>query len=309
MGGAQLPGVRISAAGRRNLRRVGIFAAVLGVVLGIQTLVLHMSMDPLNDVRVYYDAGARLNAGLPLYDPVADDSVGLYLNPPLLAILFRPLALLPFPAAAAIWMLVIVAALLLVIRRAGVREPVILAVCWLALPILWALSIGQAEPLITLALTLASPASVAFAGHLKLLPWLAAGYWVVRRDLRALGWFAAWVVGLFALQLVIEPQATMDFLRLTWLHPAFDVRNISPFALHPILWLVMVGGLGLALVRWRDTRLAWPLAVAIAVLSYPRLLVYQLMSLLGAFGGPREPAEGTGGDGSPVPATERTAAP
>jgi hypothetical protein len=287
---------------------VGILAAVLGLALGVQTLVLHLATDPLNDVRVYYDAGARLNAGLPLYDPTAEDSRGLYLNPPLLAILFRPLALLPFPVAAAIWQVVIVAALLLAVRRAGVREPVVLALGWLALPILWALSIGQAEPLITLALTWASPASVAFAGHLKLLPWLAAGYWVVRREWRALGWFAAWVLGLFAVQLVLEPQATLDFLRLTWLQPAFDVRNVSPFAVHPALWLLMVGGLGLALIRWRDTRFAWPIAVAIAVLSYPRLLVYQLMSLLAVFGGPRTGAGGTGGDGSPVPVTERTTA-
>ena len=181
----------------------------------------------------------------------------------------------------------IVGALLLAIRRVGVREPVLLVLGWLALPILWALSIGQAEPLITVLLTWGSPASVALAGHLKLVPWLAAGYWVVRRDWRAAGWFAGWVIGLLAIQLIVEPQATLDYLRATWLQPAFDVRSISPFAIHPALWVGMVVVLALAVLRYRDTRAAWPLAVILAVASHPRLLVYQLMSLLAAFGGPR----------------------
>ena len=151
-------------------------AAVVGMILGIQTLVLHLTMDPFADARVYYDAGTHLNDGLPLYDPGATDSVGLYLYPPLLAILFRPLALLPFPVAALIWKVLIVGALLVAIRRVGISEPVVLALGWLALPILWALAIGQAEPLVTLALTWASPLSLAFAGNLKLFPWLAAVY-------------------------------------------------------------------------------------------------------------------------------------
>lgn len=301
--------LRLSAPTVRALRRIGIVAAILGLALGVQTLTLHATTDPFADVRVYYDAGARLNAGLPLYDATAEDSIGLYLNPPLLAILFRPLALLPFPAAAAIWQVVIIGALVLAIRRAGLREPVVLALGWLALPILWALTIGQAEPILTVLLTWGSPASVAIAGHLKLVPWLAAGYWAVRRDLRALGWFGGWVVALLLVQLVLAPAATLDFLRLTWLRPAFDVRNISPFAIHPALWVAMVGGLSLLLVRYRHTAAAWPLAAGLAVLSYPRLLVYQLMSLLAAFGGPREAAVGTSLDGSAVPVTERTTAP
>ena len=67
------------------------------------------------------------------------------MNPPLLAILFRPLALLPFPVAAAIWQAIITGALVLTIRRIGVREPVLIAMGCLALPLCWALSIGQAE--------------------------------------------------------------------------------------------------------------------------------------------------------------------
>src|SRR6476646_6140880 len=79
-----------------------IAASVLGVIIGLDTLILHLTTDPLADVHAYYDAGARLNAGLPLYDqPATTDESDFYRYPPLLAILFRPLATLPFEAAAA----------------------------------------------------------------------------------------------------------------------------------------------------------------------------------------------------------------
>ena len=48
-----------------------IAASVLGLIIGLDTLILHLTTDPLADVHAYYDAGARLNAGLPLYDQPA----------------------------------------------------------------------------------------------------------------------------------------------------------------------------------------------------------------------------------------------
>ena len=265
-----------------------IVACVIGVALGVYALVLHLLMDPMSDVRVYWEAGTRLNQGQPLYDVAASDSFGLYLNPPLLAIVFRPLALLPFRAAAAIWLVVITCCLGLTLRQTGLRRPVWIALAILAEPIAWSFAIGQSEPVLTLMLTLAMPASVAVAGYLKVVPWLAAAYWLVRRDLRALARFIAWVIGLGVAQLILEPAGTLAWLQLTWLRPAFMVHNISPFAIHPLLWVVMLLALGLGLWRFRRTRLAWPFAVGIAVLAYPRLLVYQLMSLLAVFGGPRD---------------------
>ena len=53
--------------------------------------IYHLRMDPLADVRAYYDAGARLNAGLPLYLDVASTNVpGSYHYPQLLAIAVLP---------------------------------------------------------------------------------------------------------------------------------------------------------------------------------------------------------------------------
>ena len=90
---------QLRAAPRRT-RVLWAAIAVAGLLAGLDTLVLHLSLDPLADVHAYYDAGARLNAGAPLYPSTADPNAPeFYRYPPLLAILFRPLALLPFPAA------------------------------------------------------------------------------------------------------------------------------------------------------------------------------------------------------------------
>ena len=223
--------------------------AVVGALLGLETLVLHLSTDPLVDIRRYYEAGRRLNEGLPLYGLVSEDTTATYLNPPLLAILFRPLALLPFPAAAAIWEMVVAGSLALTIWRAGLNRRVLIVVCWLALPICWALVIGQVEIIITLLLSFGTPAAVALAGTMKLFPWLAAAYWVGRRQWTALARFVAWIAGLFLLQLLIEPAGTLAFFRLEWLDASFEVRNVSLWVIHPALWLVGAVVAGVASLR------------------------------------------------------------
>jgi hypothetical protein len=303
----------LSPSGRRWLRRVAILAAVVGAALGLETFLFHMSTDPFADTRLYYDAGARLNAGLSLYPATVAGPVGPYTNPPLLAIAFRPLALLPFPIAAAIWESILVVAFVLTVRRIGLREPVLIALGCLALPILWALSIGQSEVLVTFLLTLGTPVSVALAGNLKLVPLLAGVYWVGRRDRRALVHLAAWAAAFGVVQLVLAPADTLDYLHLAWLSTAFGYRVISPFVVHPALWLAMVIVLAVLALRLAPTRAGWPLAVALAVLANPRLLTYQLMSLLAAFGGPRSPSPAPEvvpvPDSPPVPVTGRTTPP
>ena len=82
---------------RPRVRSVVIASAVLGALIGLDTLRVHLQVDPLVDVHAYYDAGARLNAGQPLYDQISTtNDPDFYRYPPLLAIAFRPLALLPF---------------------------------------------------------------------------------------------------------------------------------------------------------------------------------------------------------------------
>lgn len=283
----------LSPQGRRAVRVVAILAAVVGALLGLETLVLHLTSDPLADARIYYEAGARLNAGLPLYNQGSETGVGFYVYPPLVAVLFRPLALLPFPAAAAIWEAGIVASLVMTVRRIGLDARLLVVLGWLALPICWALSVGQAEPVLTLLLTIGTPATVALAGHIKIVPWLVATYWLGKGDRRALTRFAAWVLGFSVLQLLVEPAGTMAFLHLESVGPAFEVRNISLFALSPLAWAVTAGALIALALRLARTRWGWPAAVVLTVVANPRLLVYQLMSLLAAFGGRVDETEPT----------------
>src|SRR5512140_1825397 len=111
---------RLSAPTIVRVRWILRIAAVLGLALGIQSAVFHVSVDHFGDVRAYYDAGTRLNAGQALYVQVADtNEPGFYRYPPLLAILFRPLALLSFEAATIVWVLGLVALTGLLLRRLG----------------------------------------------------------------------------------------------------------------------------------------------------------------------------------------------
>ena len=121
-------------SGRSRPVSLGLFAlAVVGALAGTYVFWLHVMADPLNDVQAYYWAGTRLNAGLPLYPPDQSVTTPLgYPYPPLLAILFRPLALLPFEAAAAIWEVVVIASFLVTVWWIGLRR----LDTWLALGIL-----------------------------------------------------------------------------------------------------------------------------------------------------------------------------
>lgn len=278
---------RAKAPRARRLARLGVFAmAVVGALAGIGVLYLQIEGGGLDDVRAYYDAGARLNAGMPLYPADADpDAAEFYRYPPLLAIAFRPLALLPFTAAAAIWMAVVVVSLGATVWWIGLRR----RATWLALgilgvPIAWAIAIGQAQVPVTFMTALAAPWSIALAANIKVFPALVALWWIGRREWRSLGLFFAWTAGLVLLQLVLEPQATVDFLTTLTLKQVGEVRNLSPYVVSPFLWAVLATIGALLVVRLAPTRWGWAAAVALSVLATPRLLVYMLMTLLAALG-------------------------
>jgi len=266
----------------RQVRLAWFAAAIVGGLAGLSTLWLHLTSDPLADVRAYYDAGARLNAGLPLYPADADTNLAdFYRYPPLLAIAFRPLALLPYEAAAAIWMVVVLGTFAATLWWIGARRrETWIAVGVLGLPIGWSLAVGQAQVPITFLTLIGAPWAIALGAHVKLFPALVALWWLGRRDLRSLALFVGWVIALAILQLVLEPRGTIDFLGTLGFAQVGQVRNISPFALSPLLWAVLlVAGVLLAL-RLAPTRWGWAAAVAISILATPRLLTYMLMSLV-----------------------------
>jgi hypothetical protein len=288
---------RLAAFDTPNVRRVLAGAAVLGLALGIQTLVLHLSTDPLADVHAYYDAGTRLNAGLPLYDqPATTNDNEFYRYPPLLAIVFRPLALLPFEAAAALWEAFLVICLALTIARLGLNRGTLLVMGMLALPTLWSLAVGQAQIVVTLLMAFGSPVALALATHLKIFPALAAIWWLGRRDVRSFAWFVAWVAAIGVVQLVLEPAGTLAFPSSLGLEQVGNVENRSLYAYSPVAWAVaVVAG---TVVAWRlaPTRYGWVAAVALSVLATPRLLIYQLSTLVATVREPRTTASPTTND-------------
>jgi Glycosyltransferase family 87 len=287
MASAGTPSVRLSPRGRRAVRLTLFAAAVIGLLLGIDEFLLHVSSDPLNDAQAYYWAGGRLNAGLPLYPP--DQSVATplgYPYPPLLAILWRPLALLPWPVAAGLWEVLVLAAFGVTLWR--------LATGMLALPIVWCLVIGQVQVVLTMFTAFATPWSVALAANIKLFPSLIALWWVGRRDWRCLRRFIVSMAVLGVVQLVLAPQACLDYVTAISLKQVGEVRNISPYAVSPVLWAVLlVAGL-LLVLRLARTRWGWAAAVALSVLANPRLLVYQVMTLMTVV----TPADDAHGEGS-----------
>lgn len=268
----------------RGVQVVLTAAAVLGALIGLQTLVLHLTLDPLADVHAYYDAGARLNAGLPLYDQAAGtDDAGFYRYPPLLAVAFRPLALLPFETAALLWEALLLVLFAATVYRSGIRNRwTWLVMGWLAAPIAWSLAIGQAQVAVTFLVILGTPWGIALAANLKLLPVLVAVYWIGRRDRRAIGSLLAWLVGLAVVSLLLEPAGTIAFVGFPDLAQVGSVENRSLFALSPVLWAVFVALLAGVALRYAPTRAGWALAVGLSVLASPRLLMYQLSTLQAA---------------------------
>lgn len=288
---------RLAAFDTPNVRRVLAGAAVLGLALGVQTLILHLSTDPLADVHAYYDAGSRLNAGVPLYDqPATTNDNEFYRYPPLLAIVFRPLALLPFETAALVWEAFLVVCFVATILRLGTNRRTWVVLGMLALPTFWSLAIGQAQIVITLLMAIGSPWALALATHLKIFPALAAIWWLGRRDVRSLGWFVGWLVVFAVVQLVLEPAGTIAFPSTFGLQQVGNVENRSLYAYAPLAWAIaVVAG---AAVAWRlaPTRYGWVAAVALSVLATPRLLIYQLSTLVAALREPPSTSSTTGDD-------------
>jgi Glycosyltransferase family 87 len=255
--------------------------AILGALAGAYIFVLHATTDPAADVHAYYEAGARLNAGEPLYEQDASVTGShFYFYPPLLAVAFRPLALLPFEAAATIWMALVLAAFAGSIWLAGVRNRWTWYVLgWLAAPIAWSLVIGQAHIIVMFLLTLGTPFGLALAGSLKVFPALAAIYWLGLRDWPMLGRFIAWGVGLLALSFVLEPSGTIAFLSFPNLELIGEVTNLSPYAISPALWVVTIAALAIAALLLARTRFGWFVALLLSVIAAPRLHLYQFSSL------------------------------
>ena len=143
----------------------------------------------------------------------------------------------------------------------------------------------------TLLVAIGQPWSVALAANVKLFPILIGVWWLGRRNFQAVGALVAWMLIFGVFQLLLEPSATFAFFSAVGLDQVAGVQNLSPYAISPILWVVLVGAGGLAALVLAPTRWGWAAAVALSTLASPRLLLYMLSGLLAAV---REPRTSTG---------------
>ena len=292
----RLRGPGAASAWRRIANLAGFGLAIVGAILGAITLWYHLSTDPFADIRAYYDAASRLNAGQPLYPPSADPNLNtFYRYPPLLAIVLRPFAMLPYGLFVWLWEAAIVGSFVWTLRKIGLGLRTYLVLGWLGVPLAWALAIGQAHVFVTLLLVLGTPMAFALAAHLKVFPALIALYWIGRGEVGYVVGFFGWLVGLSVIQAFIEPEGWRRFWEVATLDQVGNVMNISPYDVSPMLWLVLLGLGAVSALAFARTKYGWWIAVTVATLAPPRLLLYGLSSLLASL---REPEPDIGDEPS-----------
>ena len=157
------------------------------------------------------------------------------------------------------------------------------------MPIGWAIGVAQAHVPLTLLLAIGQPWSIALAANMKLFPVLVAVWWLGRRQYQAVGALVGWLLLLALLQWLVEPDGSVAFFSALGLDQTAGVRNLSPYAISPVLWAVLAAAGGIAALLLAPTRWGWPAAVALATLATPRLLLYMLMGLLAAVREPDPP--------------------
>ena len=299
------PKPTVDEAARRAQRRatlvrlgnLGLFAlAVVGAAAGVAVAVMHVLGDPLADAHAYYEAASRLNAGQPLYPANLNPNENhIYLYPPLLAMVLRPLALLPYAWFALLWELVVIATFVWLLQHLGVRKrSTWIAIGLLGVPIGWALTIAQAHIPMTLLMALGQPWSIALAANLKLFPVLIALYWLGRRDWESLLAFFVWTAILVVAQLVIDAPNTFAFVKAIGLDQTGEpgvLRNFSIYTVSPLAWIGLLFAGCVAILVAARTRWGWAVAVTVATLAPPRLLVYMLTSLLAGIRQPKAAGE------------------
>jgi hypothetical protein len=181
-----LSGLRSALRRLGPATRIGVILLVLAlpIVAGL-TVALHGFTSP--DVLTYLGAGERLNAGHPLYAlgpgdrPIADPAwTGApLLSPTLIAVAFRPIALLGEIGAGLWWLamaMVLLGLLAWIVWRAPVRGGLVISL--LMVPVVWQIAMGNVNALVMLLLALAwhwredrrAGLLVAAAAALKVVP-------------------------------------------------------------------------------------------------------------------------------------------
>jgi len=195
-----------------RILRIAIPGLAIGVVVAIQTVYFNRGFVP-GDAFTYLAAGERLNAGHLLYAlSPGDRPVDLHppfwtvplLSPPPIAVLFRPIALIPNDLGPYVWWAVCIASIVgttLVMMR---RRPILigLAVLVLSVPLVYEIGVGNLNSLLIAGIAgawyllvrgrdVAAGAVIAGMTALKLTPVVLAWWLITQRRWSA---FRAFVV-------------------------------------------------------------------------------------------------------------------
>lgn len=207
-------------------------AAVLLALQGVVLALWPAAHVLLIDLQVYVAGGQHLLEHHPLYaGGVLLDLPFVY--PPVAAVLFVPLALVPLPVLKVAWTAGSVVLLALVVRRCapGLRPAVVALLVVLAVgldPVRTTLYLGQVN-VVLLALVLLDltgrsrwrGVGLGVAAAVKLTPLLFVAYLLLTRQFRAAGTALAAFAGATALGFAVAPGDSVQF----WLRGTFAAAN------------------------------------------------------------------------------------
>jgi alpha-1,2-mannosyltransferase len=292
------------------LRRLGP-ALVLALFATTTLAVLSSAGATLGyDASAYLQAGERLLAARPLYDPTVDVAVGfgVFLYPPPFALAAVPFTLLPTPLDLWTWLATIVAAFLvgtaLLPVRPGVRWSIVLLAA-VSFPFLYAVKLGQVGPFLYLAFAIgwrwidraeATGLAVAAGSLAKLQPALLFGWMIVTRRWRALVVGAAAIaVVAAATTVLVGVSAWSDYMGLLGRinKPITTPQNlsfgavayaagVSADAAAAIQWASVAGTLAVTVFAWfrRDAVTGFLVGVVASQLLSPVLWSHYALLLL-----------------------------
>jgi hypothetical protein len=298
-----LAGLQLSPRGRRI---VGALLLVLAVGAPLAFARAHFiafnepgePLDPFTDANTYLAAGERLNAGHELYRLQEGDRPvliipGLFtqplVSPPPIAVLWRPLAALPFGVQLWIvgcWVALLGTIVYLVLR---VGPPAALLALVLSLPIGEELAVANVASFFPAVMVLAwrsrrhawIGALIGLIAAVKLAPIAMVGWLVAERRYRALVAMAGMIAGIIGVSVI---GAGLDsFFEYLEVAPTLTPSPLSLAGQTGISWLsyaALAGGILLAAALRRHPRLAFCVSLLTVVVGMPVIYYGGLVVLL-----------------------------
>jgi hypothetical protein len=290
------------------MQLLSVTIAVIGLAsLGLQVSGwLNPSFAPTQDTHNYVLAGLRLNADHPLYGYGLGDEHLAWLgeadyplfSPPLIAVLFRPIVLLPGQGAYIWWaamdILELAAVFALVWRRPLVSGVFLIPI---SLFISTAMSLGNVDCMVVAGLLLTwywlvqghddrAALLIGFLASLKLTPAIFVWWLLVTGRWRAVGVaLACGIVLALVAMLGSEPLIFAKFYEVTMANLASPVSNLGPLGLaraigvpeFAIAWLpraILVTGAALMWATRRRPGLSWALGALLMWIGSPTVALH-----------------------------------